>query len=217
MINVIIVDDHNLIRRGISSMLNVHPDITVSGEAESGEKLFSLLAGGTPADLILLDVNLPDGMSGMETARRLRSEYPALKILAISAENSQETVKAMLEAGIDGFISKQMGNENELAAAIRSVMDGLDYFGHDISYIIYSVVRTKSLTNNFVPNFTDREKEVIRLCHDGLIGKEIANHLGIALRTVNTYKERIFQKIGLNSTMEMVNYALKNGIIRIEN
>jgi DNA-binding NarL/FixJ family response regulator len=121
MINVIVVDDHRLFRKGLKAIFKAdHPDIVITGEAESGKELFGILTH-TPADLVLLDINLPD-IWGVEIAHRLRNDYPALKILAISAENTAETVKAMLDAGIDGFISKQKGETDELAEAIRTVM-----------------------------------------------------------------------------------------------
>jgi len=215
MINVIIIDDHNLTRTSLKSILKSdHPDIVVTGDADSGEALFRLLAADTPADLVLLDINLP-GIGGVETARRLRRTYPALKILAISGENSAETVNAMLDAGTDGFISKQQGVVEELGDAIRSVMDGLDYFGRDIAQIIYGVVRAKSLSQTVAPSFSERELEVLRLCHEGLLAKQIADRLGITTNTVKTYKTRIFSKLGINNTHEMVNYAMKHGIIKI--
>lgn len=216
MIQVIVVDDHRLFRIGLKAMFkNDYPDIIITGEAETGDELFRILRD-TPADIVLMDINLP-GMSGAEIALRLRSEYPVLKILAISAENTAETVKNLLKTGIDGFISKQQGNDDELAEAIRSVVSGLNYFGRDISYIIYGVFKTKTVQEPVTPEFTDRELEIIRLCRDGLPGKLIACRLGISPSTVNTHKERIFQKLGINSTMEMVNYALKKGIIRVDN
>ena len=216
MIQVIVVDDHSLFRKGLRLAFKYeYTDICLAGEAETGDDLFGILRD-TPADLVLLDINLP-GMGGVEIARRLRSDYPDVKILAISAENTAETVKAMLEAGIHGFISKQRGGDDDLAEAIRSVMSGLDYFGRDISYIIYDVYKTKTLHGPVAPKFTDRELEIIRRCSDGLLGKQIADRLGISTSTVNKHKEHIFQKLGINSTMEMVQYALKKGIIRVEN
>jgi two-component system response regulator NreC len=185
------------------------------GEAQSGEELFQLLVH-TAADLVLLDINLPGGMGGAQIAHRLRREYPALKILAISAENSTQTVQSMLDEGINGFISKQQGDDNELPQAIRAVMSDLDYFGRDISYIIYAVVKSKSITTSAAPEFTQREIEIINLCQGGLLGKEIADRLGVSTGTVNKHKEHIFQKLGINNTMEMVRYALKKGIIQIE-
>jgi DNA-binding NarL/FixJ family response regulator len=188
-------------------------DICVSGEADCGEELFAVLAA-TPADVVLLDINLPD-IYGTEVARRLRRDYPSVKILAVSAENTTETICAMLQAGIDGFISKQKGNDDELAEAIRSVASGVEYYGRDIAPIIFSVYVSKKNTTAVTDEFTEREREIILLCRDGLMCKEIAARLGIGIRTVNTHKEKIFQKLGINNTMEMVQYALKRGIIRM--
>jgi two-component system response regulator NreC len=215
-IKIIVVDDHNLFRMMLKSTFQAdYPDICIVGEAENGGELFRVLSS-TPADLVLLDINLPD-IWGVEIARRLRGEYPAVKILAVSAENTSETIQAMLEAGIDGFISKQRGDANELALAIRTVMNGMEYFGRDISAIIFDVYVAKKKTSVISAEFTEREREIILLCRDGLMCKEIADRLGISFHTVNNHKKNIFQKLGINTTMEMVQYALKKGIIRIEN
>jgi DNA-binding NarL/FixJ family response regulator len=214
MVQVIVVDDHVFFRKGLKTAFQYeHPDIVIAAEAGCGKELFDVLAT-TPADLVLLDINLPD-IWGVDVARRLRNEYPALKILAISAENTSETIKAMLDAGIDGFVSKQNGDANELAEAIRSVMNGQEYFGRDIAALMYDVYVAKKKTTAITPEFTDREREIILLCRDGLIYKEVADRLGISIHTVNTHKKNIFLKLDVNNTMEMVQYALKNGIIRI--
>jgi len=216
LIQIIVVDDHSLFRMMLRAALHSsYDDIRVSGEAGCGEELFRIIKG-TPADLVLLDVNLP-GMSGVEITRLLRRDYPALKILAVSAENTTETVKSMIEAGVDGFVSKQRGSADELAEAIRTVMNGLEYFGRDIASIIFDVYVAKKKTAVATIEFTEREREIIHLCRDGLMSKEIAARLGIAARTVVTHKERIFSKLGINNTMEMVQYAMRNGIIRVEN
>ena len=214
-IKIIVVDDHNLFRMMLKSTFNSdYPDICVAGEAESGEELFRILSS-TSADLVLLDINLPD-VWGTEVARRLRRDYPNIKILAVSAENTSETIQAMIEAGIDGFVSKQRGDANELALAIRTVISGLEYFGRDISAIIFDVYVAKKKTSVVSSDFTNREREIILLCRDGLMCKEIADRLGISINTVNNHKKNIFLKLGINNTMEMVQYAMKNGIIRIE-
>lgn len=215
MINAIIVDDHALFRLGIKSAINsCHTDICIIGEADSGSALFRLLETTTP-DIILLDILLPD-TTGVEIARRLRNEKPTLKILAISAENTAEVVQAMLDIGIEGFISKRQGGIDEIAEAIRTIMNGFDYFGSDISAIIYKIYIAKKKTAEITPEFTEREKEIILLCRDGLLGKEIAAQLNISPRTVDNHKNNIFKKLGINSTLEMVQYALKQGIIRMD-
>ncbi|MDL2281668.1 response regulator transcription factor [Parabacteroides sp. OttesenSCG-928-G06] len=215
MIHVILVDDHALFRLGVkSAIINGHADICIAGEADCATSLFRLLETTTP-DIILLDILLPD-MSGVEIARRMRKEYPAIKILAISAENSSEVVQEMLDIGIEGFISKRQGGADEIAQAIRTIMNGYEYFGNDISAIIYKIYVIKKQTAEVGPEFTDREKEIIGLCRDGLLSKQIADRLYISPRTVDNHKNNIFRKLGINNTMEMVQYALKNGIIRIE-
>ena len=217
MIQVIIIDDHMLFRAGVRmTFASAYPDICITGEADSGNALFALLPS-TPADVILLDIHLPGGMGGAEIAKRLRREYPAMKILAVSAENTAETVETMLDAGVDGFISKQHSDFDVLAEAIRAVASGLEYYGRDIATILLGVYVAKKKTTAVTNEFTDRERDVIHLCRDGLMCKEIADRLGISINTVNTHKKNIFQKLGINNTVEMVQYALKNGIIRIEN
>jgi DNA-binding NarL/FixJ family response regulator len=206
------VDDHTLFRMSLTFLFQTsHPDICVVGEAGDSQTLFSLLHT-TAVDIVLLDINLP-GMSGIEIARRLRTEYPAVKILAISGENTLETIEAMLEAGVDGFISKQKGKPDEIAEAIRTVMSGVEFFGSDIASIILGVYVSKKNTTAVTAEFTDRERDIIQLCNEGLLGKEVADRLGISPNTVNTHKKRIFQKLGINSTFEAIQYALKRGII----
>ena len=217
MIQVIVVDDHRLFRLQIKSVFrNDYPDISIIADADSGETLFAM-PELDDAHMVLLDINLPGGIGGEEITRRLRRYYPAVKILAISGENSAATIQAMIDAGIDGFISKQNGDPDELADAIRSVMNGVEYFGRDIAAILFEILVSKKKTTIATDEFTEREKEIIHLCRDGLQYKEISAKLGISINTVATHKKNIFLKLGINNTVEMVQYALKKGIIRIDN
>ena len=215
MINVIIVDDQELFRLGVRAAIESrHPDLCITGEAETGAELFSLLEE-VSVDILLLDIMLPD-MSGIDIARRLKNERPEIKILAISAENSAPVVQAMLEAGIEGFISKRHGGVDAFAEAIRSISQGIDYFGKDISEIMYRIYVSKKKTAEVTSEFTAQEKRIIELCREGLPGKLVADRLGISVSTVNNHKNNIFRKLGITNTMEMVRYALKNGMIQME-
>jgi len=215
MIHVIVVDDHALFRLGAKSALNdKYFGISVVGEAESGTELFGILKT-THADIVLLDISLPD-MSGIEIARRLRDEYPLIKILVISIDNTVSAVQALMNVGINGFISKRHGSADELPEAIHTIMDGFEYYGKDISRIIYDIYVSKEAEAGIITEFTKREKEIIALCRNGLMSKEIASHLKISPRTVDTHKNNIFKKIGINNSIEMVQYALKHGIITLE-
>ena len=215
MVNAILVDDHALFRLGVKMALTSgHADINIIGEADCGRELFRLLETVTP-DIILLDIILPD-TTGIEIAKKLRKEKPGIKILAISAENTSDVVKKMLDIGIEGFISKRKGSADEIAKAIRTIMNGHQYYGDDISVIIYKVYVSKKKTAEVTSEFTEREKEIIEFCRAGLLSKEIARKLDISSRTVDNHKSNIFKKLGINNTIEMVQYAIKNGIIRVE-
>ena len=214
MIHVIIVDDHELFRLGVRTAIeNRHPDLTIVGEAESGAELFSLLNSVVP-HIVLLDIALPD-CSGVEIATRLKREYPDIKILVISAENSAHTIQSMVEVGVDGFIRKRQGGVDTFAQAIRSIMQGMDFFGKDISEVVYRIYVSKKRTTEVTSEFTQQERRIIELCREGLPGKLIADRLEISIRTVNNHKNHIFRKLGITNTMEMVQYALKNGIIQL--
>jgi len=215
MIKVIIVDDQDFFSLGVKTAIeNRHPDLCVVGEASSGAELFALLKT-VAADILLLDIRLPD-MSGVDIARNLKTERPELKILVISSENSTSVVKEMLDIGIDGFISKRNGGVDVYAQAMRSIMQGINYYGKDISEIIYNMYVSIKKTTEITAEFTKQEKRIIELCRDNLSGKQIADRLSISIRTVNNHKNNIFSKLGINTTAEMVRYALKYGIIRVE-
>ena len=213
MINIILVDDHKLFRMTLKMALSESPDFTISGETDSGTALFAMLKTIT-CDLVLLDINMPE-MSGIEIAHRLRREYPAVKILVISNEDTKDTVSALLEEGVDGFVSKQMGSVDEITHAIHSILDGYEYYGSDISTLIYQIYISKKKNITETPEFSPREKEIIELCSNGFIAKEIADKLNISVNTVHNHKNNIFQKLNINNTMEMVQYALKHKIIRM--
>ena len=212
-VNIIIVDDHDFFRLGLKTAIETnHPDIAVVGEARCGNDFFALLPN-TSAELVLLDLLLPD-MNGIEIARRLKSEYPQIKILVISSETSASTIEQLLNIGIEGFISKFDSDMNTFAEAIRAVTQGLEYYGKDISQIISQIYIAKKKTAQVLtPEFTEQEKRIIEYCHEGLTGKKIANHLNISYKTMEWHKLNIFSKLGIHSTLELVHYAMKNGIV----
>ena len=212
MIKVILVDDDVFFRLGVRTTLELdHPDIIVAGEAASGDELFAFLDDVTP-DIVLLDIDLP-GMNGIDIARRLKRDHPAIKILAVSGTRATPVIQAMLEVGIEGFIRKPDRIVDTIADAIRSVAEGVEYLGNDISHIIYRIYNAKKNTANAPAELTEQEKRIIQLCREGRMGKEIADHLCISLKTVNNHKNSIYRKLGINNTIEMINYAVKIGII----
>jgi two-component system response regulator NreC len=196
-------------------MLSTEEDICVVGEAACGTELFAALED-TETDVILLDVIMP-GMSGIEIARLLRTTRPDVRILVLSSENTQQTLTELVEAGIDGFISKQKSaGPDELPNAIRSIYYGSEYFGRDMAAILYRIYVSIKKKTEATVEFTDRECEIIALCREGLRSKEIADRLFVSVRTIDTHKTNIFGKLGINNMKEVVKYAFEHGIIRID-
>ncbi|MBQ9711452.1 MAG: response regulator transcription factor [Bacteroidales bacterium] len=207
---IIMVEDHQLFRLGISTALKSQPEkYNVVGEASNAAEFFQIIET-TDADIVLLDIHLPD-QSGIEIARKLIQLRPAMKILVLSAENDAETISKLIETGINGFISKN-ATMKELFIAINYIEEGAEYFGKDISKIIRDI---KVAKKDGKDQFTERENEIIALCSEGLTAKEIADRMYINVATVNTHKNNIFKKLGINNSVELVIYAMKNGIIKL--
>lgn len=207
--NIIIVDDHPLFRIG-TKMAIQRGSHTVVGEASNATALRQLLNDTTP-DLILLDIILGNGPSGVDIARQLKIDKPEIKILVLSIDTSLNTIKELLEIGIDGFVSKN-APDDEVLQAIDAVSNGQPYFGTDIDRIVQAVMTTQQLKNDL---FSEREQEIIRAICQGGSNKDIAQKTNISLRTVETHKTNIFRKIGITNSVDLVLYAIKNGIVTI--
>lgn len=207
--NIALLDDHQLVRIGVATTLrNTKHTITIS--VATADELFDALHQGTPCDILLLDILLP-GMNGIEVAKRMRNEYPKIKIIVLSVDSREYTLIQLLQIGIDGFVSKR-GTQDEVVRAIDSVENGVPFYGRDIAILIRDISDAK-LNKQNTAALTKRELEIIQACCDGLLGKEIAEKLNISLRAVNSHKTNIFNKLGISSSVELVRFAIENGII----
>ena len=159
---------------------------------------------------MLLDILMPD-TNGVDVAERLRREYPDIKIIVLSIDNREFTLMQLLKIGMDGFVSKS-SPLSDIPLAIDSVANGVPFYGRDIAILIRDITDAK-LNNRNIAALSKREIEIIKACCDGLMGKEIAEKFHISLRAVNSHKTNIFNKLGLNSSVEMVRFAIEHGII----
>ena len=207
--NIGILDDHELIRVGVIGVLHDTPhSITIS--VACAEDLFAALEQGTPYDLLLLDILMP-GTNGFEVAKRMRTEYPEIKIIVLSVDTKEYVITRLMKIGIDGFISKN-GPLEEVRLAIESVVEGVPFYGRDLAVLVRDIVDAQ-LNKKSSALLTKRELEIIEACCAGLLGKEIADKFHISLRAVNSHKTNIFNKLGISSSVEMVRFALEHGII----
>jgi len=207
-VRLMLVDDHPLMLMGIASMLS-GKGIEIVGTASNGSEALEMVPVLKP-DVMMLDIVMPV-MDGIELARRMRALYPDVALLVLSSDSSLASLEVLLNIGIDGFLSK---NSDALVMldAVKSVALGYEYYGTDIARLIERISLAKKASESI---FTPRELDVIRFSCMGLQYKEIAERLGIRYLTVVTIKNNIFRKLGINNTVELVVYAIKNELITL--
>ena len=205
-IRILLVEDHPLYRVGLHMALSYSGLACVlKSEAENvAQALDFLQHHSDEVDLILLDYFLPDG-TGMDVLKVAKQRFPRIKVLLVSGEDNNPELDAMIHEGLNGFVSKDVTPQG-LATVITSVFAGKDYFGHDSEELSSEGVQKNE-------SLTQRELDIIRLCALGKTSKEIADELFISARTVESHKNKIFNKLGCDSTTEMVNYAFLNGLV----
>jgi len=213
-IKVYIVDDHKIVIDGIASFFIGNPDFELIGSANSAQNLFSDLKTIEP-NILLLDIKLP-GLSGIQIAKIVTKEYPGIKIVFLSANTDENSLNDAISAGGVGYFSKDI-DEEEFFMGLEKITAGLNYFSKGIQSTLFG---TYSKQTNTVVEYrdkilSDREIEVIKLFADGLSFKEIAQKLNISTRTVESHKKNILSKLNLKTTVDLVKYAILNGLTSI--
>jgi len=203
MIRVLLVDDHELVRAGLRTFLQLQPDMAVVGEASSGEQALALVAGLAP-DIVLLDLVLP-GMSGVDTARRLRVAHPEVKVVVLTSFAGQESVLPAVRAGVAGYLLKDVGPA-ELADALRSVHAG----GSPLHPAVAATVLRQ--VNATADPLTPREREVLRLIARGLSNRLIARELVLSEKTVKTHVSAVLAKLGVTDRTQAALLAVREGM-----
>lgn len=213
-IRVIIADDHKIIRVGLRGLLEREKDIEVAGEANNGMNLLALLKS-TATDVILMDIDMGD-TNGIETTRQVKELYPAAQVLGLTMHEEQHYIIPMLEAGASGYLLKDAGRE-ELLGAIHTVYHGDSYFSQKVSATLLHAITKQTEAPSFkagknqIP-LSDRETEVLQLIARELSNGEIAEKLFISIRTVDTHRRNLLEKLNVKNTAGLVKYAIENGI-----
>lgn len=209
---LILVDDHSLYRIGLRDIITEYiPQVTLVAEYGSGEELLKNLHDDLLPDLLLLDVVMP-GMNGIETARIVREKYPEIKIIMLSAEVSKKYLEELLKIGVNGYLSK-LANTEVLKKAIEEVIMGQQFWGREISKILYDIYISETQKKKTTkPTLTNTEEKIVLLLCEGLTIKEIAERLELSSRTIDTHKANIMRKMGFHSIVDIIKYAIKEGI-----
>lgn len=214
-IRIALVDDHQIVRDGIRSLLSEELGIEVITEAADAQGFIDSL-GTTIPNVAIVDISLP-GMSGIELTKRLNADFPNIKVVILSMHTTQEFIFNAIKAGAKGYLPKNI-TRAELVDAITEVNAGNEYFSKDISGIILKnylshVKNPEKLNSIKEQELTPRELEILKLVAEGYSNLLIADKLYISVRTVESHKNHIMQKLELTTTVELVKYALKNRII----
>lgn len=218
-IRVLIVDDHRLLRDGLSALLTQQETIEIVGSLKSGEEAINVFPKLKP-DVILMDIMM-GGMTGIEATRWIKEQDSMVKVILISSEIKKELVTSGIQCGIDGYLPKDV-DQNILREAIETVMNGGRYFNEAITNLVFEeFYQKKKLINTngkvTLPNdLTKREMEVLGLIASGKTSHEVADELFISIKTVDTHKSHILEKLGLKNTAELVRYAIKNNLISMD-
>jgi len=213
---VAIADDHKLLRNGLANVINNLNDYNVIFEADNGMDLIEKLKSrGTP-DLALVDINMPM-MDGYETALYLKNNHPEVKVLALSMYDSEEAVIRMLKSGAKGYILKDI-EPAEFKNALDSLVKKGFYYSELVTNKLVHVINSLDEPDQKMKNLltlTDRETEFIKLACTEMTYKEIADKMFLSSRTVDGYRDDLFQKLNIRSRVGLVIYAIKNGIVTI--
>lgn len=206
---VLLADDHAIVLEGLKRLLDL--EFNVVATVERSEDLLEVAREVAP-DVVLLDISMPPGTSGLELARQLKATLPSVKIVFVTMTAEPVYISAAFRIGALGYVPKQSA-ASELVAAIRTVMANRRYLSPLLAPEVRDAVETQGMASEgFTDKLTSRQVEVLRLLSDGCSTKAIAEQLGISVKTVEFHKSNLVQKLGLHTTSELTKYALTHGI-----
>ena len=213
IIKVLVADDHPVVRKGLQTCLAKQGKLKIVGEAVDGDDALRKARELLP-DVVLMDISMP-GMDGLSVTKVLRKELPDMKVLVLSVHSNKEYIFRVIQAGAHGYVSKEAPPE-ELVRAIESVSGGEPHFSEDIARAaLNEFVNTGGKKEPFA-QLTSREREVLVQIAEGKSNKEIADRLGIGVRTIETHRERIMRRLNIHSVAGLTKYAIANGLISLE-
>jgi len=210
-IKVLLADDHAMMRGGLRMLLEQHAELAVVGEAEDGRETVRLAKKLAP-DVVVMDIAMPD-MNGIEATRQICADHPGAKVIALSMHSDRHFVSEMLKAGATAYLLKQCAVD-ELITAIKTVLKSQTYLSPCISGVVVdNFVRNKAKSDSTVfSHLTDREREVLQLMAEGKTSKEIANQLNLSIKTIETHRMKIMEKLNIHTVAELTKYAIREGL-----
>jgi DNA-binding NarL/FixJ family response regulator len=218
-IRVLIVDDHAIVRQGIRSLLQAEPDMQVVGEAGDGIEATRLAKELAP-DVVVMDLAMPE-MDGLEATRLIKETNPQTQILALTMHESDEYFFRVLQMGASGYVLKRAAT-NDLLSAVRAVARGEVFLYPSVAkklvtdYLLTAEIKGEGEDKGSYAGLTEREREILKLIAEGLTNREIAERLVLSLSTVQTHYAHVMEKLNLQNRAALIKYAIKHGLIDLE-
>jgi two-component system, NarL family, response regulator NreC len=215
-IRLLLVDDHEIVRAGLRMLFLAEPDMTIVGEAGSGQEALRLV-GELKPDVVLMDVAMP-GMTGIEATRQIKEAYPDTAVLALTMYEDEQYFFEMIHAGASGYIPKRAAPD-DLVSAIRVVSTGNVFLYASLAqYLVNEVLNQpgNSVADSNTEELTTREREVLIYIAEGNTNREIAEKLVISPKTVDRHRENIMRKLNMHNRVELVKYAIEKGLISVK-
>ena len=214
-VKILLADDQKIMRDGLGALIEKRPGMEVVAEAENGRSAIKLTRKFRP-DVIVMDINMPD-LNGIDAARQIVAEFPGTKIIAFSMHTDRRFVEGALKAGVSGYLQKDSAFE-ELDRAIRTVVADQIYLSPKITGDVVKGYVKKLLTDEAAaPAFlTDREREVVQLYAEGCTHRQIAERLNISVKTVDSHRRKIMEKLDITSIAELTKFAIREGLIALD-
>jgi DNA-binding NarL/FixJ family response regulator len=210
-LRVLLADDHDVVRAGTRLMIEARPGWEVCGEASDGREAVEM-AGKLKPDVVVLDMTMPK-MSGLDAARQIRRRSPGTELLMFTAHESEDIIRQVFEAGVRSYILKTEAT-TQLVPALTALAMHKPFFTTNVSEVLFArYMQSGSGHEPTNGRLTTRERETVHLLADGKSNKEVADVLGISVKTVETHRAAIMRKLRLKSFAELVRYAVRNGII----
>ena len=214
-VNVLLADDHKIVRDGLRILIENHGNMNVVAEAENGQRAINLARELHP-EVIIMDISMPD-INGIDATRKITSDFPGIKVIALSMHTDRHFVVGMLEAGAAGYLLKDCAFE-ELVSAIHTVLENHTYLSPTITDIVVRNYVNKASKTSVVSSaeLTARERELLQLLAEGMTAKQIAKTLRVSVKTVETHRRSIAQKLGAGSVAELIKYAIREGLTTLD-
>ncbi len=217
MIRILIVDDHDLLRAGLRAILEQDPLFTVVGETGDGQEAIRLVTSLRP-DVVLMDVNLPGGIGGLDATETIAKDNPASKVIILTQYENREYIRRALRIGARGYLLKR-SVADQLKEAIRAVHGGQRYLHPSVADELVDLVTTGRSIDDSEDDYdrlTPREKQVFTLLAEGKTSRDISKYLTISLKTAMTHRTNIMEKLNMHTRSELIRYALRKGVISSE-